>query len=235
MISASYGARLPADLLAQPAPPQACCRTAETVILMQLPAGESTQRRLHTLLGTQAQSPHLPARLGLLDHTGRRRRGLPPGMAARAAPCCTTAISRAAVLTAGNLHPRGDRLRIFVDFPDVEIAVAVAGATRRLGTPGQLHPTADGGEQLRIPDGPALLHLLGATTTTLTAWRRHRTPRTTPPGNPTALTHANIAWTWALPTQVNPLRGRAIVRSASNSGSSSARTRPDPSSRSSLS
>ncbi|MDT5040608.1 MAG: cell division protein WhiA [Actinoplanes sp.] len=96
-------------------------------------------------------------------------------MAARAGLCCATAICRGAVLTAGSLRPRGDRLRVFVDFPEVEIAVAVAGAARRLGIAGRLRPTDDGGERLRIPDGPALLQHLGAITT-LAAWHQRDTP-----------------------------------------------------------
>ena len=176
-MSALYSARLQTELLAQPSPTLACCRIAQAVTLLQLPTKESTGRRLRALLGDHARSPQTAARLGLHDHTGQRRRGLPPGMAARAAPCCILAICHGAVLAAGSLRPHGNRLRIFIDFPDVEIAVAVAGAVRRLGTPGQLHPTDNDGEQLRITDGPAMLQHLGATAT-LTAWHQRTTTRT---------------------------------------------------------
>ncbi len=126
----------------------------------------------------------LLTRLRLIDHSGRRRRGLPPGMLAGAGLCCATAICHGAVMAAGVLRPHGPRLRIFIDFTYVELAVAVAGAARRLGTAGQLRATPDGGEQLRIPEGGALLHQFGATTA-LTTWQQHpklipapRTPAT---------------------------------------------------------
>ncbi|RZU46624.1 hypothetical protein EV385_6700 [Krasilnikovia cinnamomea] len=49
--------------------------------------------------------------------------------------------------------------------------MAVAGTARRLGAPGRLQPTDDGGEHLRVPDAAGLLHRLGATAA-LTAWRQ---------------------------------------------------------------
>ncbi len=175
VISAAQSVRLHAELLAQPVPQRACCRAAEAIILLQLPGGQFSEQRLQTLLGiAQARSPQLTTRLHLIDQAGHRRRGLPPGMAARAGLCCATAMCRAALLSAGAVSSYGQRLRVFVDFPDVELAVAVAGAARRLGTPGQLRPTSSGGEQLRIPDGAVLLHQLGVSTS-INAWQHHST------------------------------------------------------------
>lgn len=214
MRSAAYGGWLQAELLAQPVSSRTCCRTAETAVLMQLPAGEFTGPRLRILLGAQAGSPLLPARLGLLDHAGRRRPGLPPGMTARAGLCCATGICRGAVLAAGTLRPHGDRLRVLVGFPGVELAVAVAGAIRRLGTPAALRPTDDGGEQLRIPDGPALLQHLGATAT-LNAWNQ-RTSTAAPRGNPTVFARANADRTRTAATQANARITIALDRLGDN-------------------
>ena len=186
----SYGSLLRAELAAQPVT-RRCCRIAEAVTVLQVSASpavplsssaldDAILRRLRILLGPQVSLPLLPARLNLLDHAGRRIKGLPTALATRSGLCCATAICRGAILCEGDLRPGRSRLRLIIDFPAIEIAVAVAGTIRRLGTTTQLRPHGDDegeGERLRVDNIAPLLRVLNAVDT-LKVWaqrERHRT------------------------------------------------------------
>ncbi|MGX6608242.1 DNA-binding protein WhiA [Micromonosporaceae bacterium Da 78-11] len=138
------------------------------MVQVQPDIGDVAVRRLRMLLGPQVSLARLPQRLGLLDRDGRRLRGMPPLLVTGSQRCCVAGICRGAVLIAGDLLARGDRLRLVVDLPGVEIAVAVAGAARRLGVTTRLTPDGDG-ERLRVDDAAVVLQHLAATDT-LTAW-----------------------------------------------------------------
>ena len=190
-MSSTWTRRLRAELLTHP-PERACCRRAEAATVCQLaePGDEFTMTRLDLLLGVDAHGAGLTKRLGLLDGTGRRLAGLPPRLAAGTSSCCSAAVARGAVLAACSIYPRGTTLYLSLSCPGVEIAVAVAGALRRLSISTQLHPDGDG-ERIRVNDYAALLHTIGAGIM-LSAWHANNPPAPQPQGGRPGLHRANV-------------------------------------------
>ncbi|MFI9635112.1 DNA-binding protein WhiA [Nocardia sp. NPDC051929] len=142
--------------------------------------------RVCTLLGTQLKTPGRVAvigprarprwrvrvaeatgvriRLGLLDRRrgGRRVQGLPPEVIARLDQDAA-AIARAGFSAAGTVHLTGPVLRLQITCPTLAVALAVAGALRRVGAvAGVRHHERTGAEQVTVAGIDAVATALAA-------------------------------------------------------------------------
>jgi len=148
----------------------------------------------------QADAAALARRTGLLDPRGRLIRGLPAPIVA-AGVCDAAAIWRGAFLVAGSLTEPHRFPALDITCPNLEAAMALVGAARRLGITARTKHIRDVDRvTVREPDAiTALLTQIGAPDTAAT-WVRERThhrehtPSTRLPGfddaNHTRATHA---------------------------------------------
>ena len=116
--------------------------------------------------------------IGMVDGQGRPAFGLPPYLV-NGPLCDCEAVWRGAFLAHGSLTEPGRSSALEINCPNMESAIALAGAARRLGIPGAKHREVRGSDRVVLRDGDAisaLLTRLGAHEAVL-AWEERRMRR----------------------------------------------------------
>ena len=145
-------------------------------LVIQSPGG---LRRGHRYQLRVSQGGEAMARqIGMVDGQGRPAFGLPPYLV-NGPLCDCEAVWRGAFLAHGSLTEPGRSSALEITCPNMESAIALAGAARRLGVPGAKHREVRGSDRVVIRDGDAisaLLTRLGAHESVL-AWEERRMRR----------------------------------------------------------
>jgi DNA-binding protein WhiA len=145
-------------------------------LVIQSPGG---LRRGHRYQLRVTQGGEAMARqIGMVDGQGRPAFGLPPYLV-NGPLCDCEAVWRGAFLAHGSLTEPGRSSALEITCPNMESAIALAGAARRLGVVGAKHREVRGSDRVVIRDGDAisaLLTRLGAHESVL-AWEERRMRR----------------------------------------------------------
>jgi DNA-binding protein WhiA len=145
-------------------------------LVIQSPGGlrRSHRYQLRVTAGGEAMA----RQIGMVDGHGRPAFGLPPYLV-NGPLCDCEAVWRGAFLAHGSLTEPGRSSALEITCPNMESAIALAGAARRLGIPGAKHREVRGSDRVVIRDGDAisaLLTRLGAHESVL-AWEERRMRR----------------------------------------------------------
>ena len=145
-------------------------------LVIQSPGG---LRRGHRYQLRVTQGGEAMARqIGMVDGQGRPAFGLPPYLV-NGPLCDCEAVWRGAFLAHGSLTEPGRSSALEITCPNMESAIALAGAARRLGVIGAKHREVRGSDRVVIRDGDAisaLLTRLGAHESVM-AWEERRMRR----------------------------------------------------------
>ena len=145
-------------------------------LVIQSPGGLRRGHRYQ--LRVAAGGEAMARQIGMVDGQGRPAFGLPPYLV-NGPLCDCEAVWRGAFLAHGSLTEPGRSSALEINCPNMESAIALAGAARRLGIPGAKHREVRGSDRVVIRDGDAisaLLTRLGAHESVL-AWEERRMRR----------------------------------------------------------
>jgi hypothetical protein len=145
-------------------------------LVIQSPGGLRRGHRYQ--LRVAAGGEAMARQIGMVDGQGRPAFGLPPYLV-NGPLCDCEAVWRGAFLAHGSLTEPGRSSALEITCPNMESAIALAGAARRLGIPGAKHREVRGSDRVVIRDGDAisaLLTRLGAHESVL-AWEERRMRR----------------------------------------------------------
>lgn len=156
--------------------------------LVLTPLGSPGSRRYLVRISDSRAGASLARQAGLVSADGRRVSGLPVQVVSGAG-CDCAAAWRGAFLAAGALTRARRSMTLEITCPGFEVALALAGAARRLGIPARTRDVR-GVDRVTITDGDAVMAMLtrmGARQAALAC--ETPPPRTSCPGNRSA---ANI-------------------------------------------
>ena len=145
-------------------------------LVIQSPGGLRRGHRYQ--LRVAAGGEAMARQIGMVDGQGRPAFGLPPYLV-NGPLCDCEAVWRGAFLAHGSLTEPGRSSALEINCPNMESAIALAGAARRLGIPGAKHREVRGSDRVVLRDGDAisaLLTRLGAHEAVL-AWEERRMRR----------------------------------------------------------